>query len=289
MKNLPSPSKLTVRADLEKVLYTYIWKGQVRGYAPTNAEFDAIIAIYNLYDRALGMPSDALKGPGLDVALSNAIKHAYPQTYVKGKIPHIREAAFQNVDLCPVCGIDPPVELDHYLAKSEFRPLSIYPWNLVPLCEACNGNKLAQDSGKFVHAYFDLLPDVQFLQVEVSIENGGLITEYSIDSDAALPTPLLEKLEFQMEALSLNDRFQKDVNTYLIGHTTALYLSDEHGGGDGVRYFLNRQANVETHAFYRNHWRPVLLNALANTDEFCDGGFKEILPYRHAVDPFVVA
>lgn len=285
MKNLPSPSKLTARADLEEVLYTYNWMGEVRGYEPTDAEIDAIIAIYDLYDQALGMPSDALKGPGLDDALSHAIKHAYPQTYEKGKIPHIREAAFQNVDLCPVCGIDPPVELDHYLAKSEFGPLSLYAWNLVPLCEACNGNKLAQDSGKFVHAYFDLLPDVQFLQVEVSIENGGLITEYSIDSDAALPAPLFAKLKFQMEALSLNDRFQKDVNTYLVAHTTALHLSDKLDGGQGVRYFLSKQASVETHAFYRNHWRPVLLSALANNDVFCDGGFIQILPYGHAVDP----
>lgn len=289
MKNLPSPSKLTARADLEKVLYTYNWKGEVRGYEPTDAEIDAIVTIYDLYDQALGMPSDALTGPGLDKALRHAVKHAYLQTYEKGKIPHIREAAFQKVDLCPVCGIDPPVELDHYLAKSLFGPLSLYALNLVPLCEACNGNKLAQDSGKFVHAYFDLLPDVQFLQIEVSIENGGLITEYSIDSNAALPAPLLAKLEFQMKALSLNDRFQKDVNIYLVAHTTALHLSEKADGAHGVSDFLRRQASVETHAFYQNHWRPVLLNALANNDEFCKGGFNEILPYGHAVDPVEVA
>lgn len=282
MKNLPRPPKTTARSDLDTVLYAYNYKGEVRGYAPTDVEIDAILAIYDLYDQALGVPSDALKGPNLDPALNGAIKHAYPQTYEGGKIPHIRTTAFENVDLCPICGVDPPVELDHHLPKAVFKPLSLYAWNLVPLCEACNGAKLAGDAGKFVHAYFDTVPDVQFLQVEVSIENGGLITEYSINDNAGLASELLTKLKFQMEALSLNSRFQKDVNTNLVAHTTGLHMAAEFGGGTGVRSYLRKQAAVESRAFYRNHWRPVLLSALASHDEFCDGGFKVVLPDEQA-------
>ena len=278
MKNLPRPPKATAREDLETVLHTYNYKGEVLGYDPTDVEIDAILAIYDLYDQALGMPSEALKGPGLALALNGAIRHAYPQTYEDGKIPHIRTKAFENVDLCPICGVDPPVELDHHLPKAVYKPLSLYAWNLVPLCEACNGSKLARDAGKFVHAYFDTVPDVQFLQVEVSIENGGLITKYSVDDNADLAAPLLTKLKFQMEALSLNDRFQKDVNTNLVAHTTGLHMAAEFDGGNGVRRYLRKQAAIEAHAFYRNHWRPVLLNALGNFDEFCDGGFKDVLP-----------
>jgi hypothetical protein len=278
MKNLPYPPKTTTKTDLKAVLYTYNYKGEVRGYDPTDDEIDAILAVYDLYDQSLGAPSDALKGPGLAPALNKAIRHAYPQTYENGKIPHIREAAFEKVDLCPICGVDPPVELDHHLPKSVFLPLSLYAWNLVPLCEACNGAKLAGDAGKFVHAYFDIVPDVQFLRVNVSIENGGLITEYSIDGNADLAAALLTKLQFQMEALSLNSRFQKDVNSYLVAHTTGLHMAAGLGGVDAVRYYLRKQATVETHAFYRNHWRPVLLHALANHDDFCSGGYKNVLP-----------
>lgn len=115
--------------------------------------------------------------------------------------------------------------------------------------------------------------------------NGGLVTKYSIDSDAALPALLHAKLEFQMEALSLNNRFQKDVNTYLVAHTTGLHLSARFQGEQGVRYYLSKQASVESHAFYRNHWRPVLLSALANNDEFCEGGFIGVLPYGQADGP----
>ncbi|ASP80481.1 HNH endonuclease [Sinorhizobium meliloti] len=278
MKNLPRPPKTTARDDLETVLYIYNYKGEVRGYEPTDIEIDAILAIYDLYDQAFGMPSDALKGPGLAPALNGAIRHAYPHTYEDGKIPHVRATAFENVDLCPICGVDPPVELDHHLPKAVFEPLSLYAWNLVPLCEACNGAKLAKDAGKFLHAYFDIVPDVQFLRVEISIENGGLVTTYSVDDNAELDAPLLTKLKFQMEALSLNNRFQKDVNKYLVAHTTGLHMAAEFGGSVGVNYYLQKQAVVETHAFHRNHWRPVLLNALANHGAFCNGEFKNVLP-----------
>jgi hypothetical protein len=49
-------------------------------------------------------------------------------------------------------------------------------------------------------------------------------------------------------------------------------------GGNGVRHYLRKQACSGTAVFYRSHWRSVLLNALANHDEFCSGGFKKVLP-----------
>ncbi|MGV1785855.1 MULTISPECIES: HNH endonuclease [Agrobacterium] len=278
MRNLPKPSRDTAKADLEEVLYTYTYKNEQRGYAPTDAEILDVLAIYDLYDQTLGAPAAALKGPNLTEGLRGAIRHAYPQTYENGKIPHIRETAFEKVDMCPMCGIDPPVELDHHLAKSIYEPLSVYSRNLVPLCEACNGAKLASDSGKYAHAYFDELPDVQFLRVEVDIHDGGLVTTYEIDDAAALPPPLLAKIKFQMEALSLNARFKKDVNSYMVAHTTGLHMAADMMGGGGTRYYLRKQADIEAAKFYRNHWRPVLLYALAAHDGFCDGGFRTVLP-----------
>jgi len=278
MRNLPKPSKDTARDDLKQVLYKYRYRGEDLGYAPTDAEIDAIITIYDRYDKLLGSPSPELKGPNLATDLSAALLKSYGQTYEGGKIHHVRTNAFEKVDLCPMCGIDPPVELDHHLPKSVFKPLAIYALNLVPLCEACNGDKLAADAGKFAHAYFDLLPDVQFLKVDVAVDNGALTTLYWIDDDAGVPVPLLNKIKFQMEALSMNNRFQKDVNKYLVGHTTGIHMAAEFKGSDGVRYYLRKQAQVEEVAFYRNHWRPVLLHALARNAGFCDGEFRNVLP-----------
>jgi hypothetical protein len=50
------------------------------------------------------------------------------------------------------------------------------------------------------------------------------------------------------------------------------------GGQVGVRSLLRSQANYETNLFYRNHWRPVLLRALADLDAFTEGGFANVFP-----------
>jgi hypothetical protein len=52
----------------------------------------------------------------------------------------------------------------------------------------------------------------------------------------------------------------------------------ESGGAEGIRYYLKRQASVEFAQFHENHWRPVLLHALANHQGFCTGAFRDVLP-----------
>ncbi|HUD88651.1 MAG TPA: HNH endonuclease, partial [Xanthobacteraceae bacterium] len=76
---------------------------------------------------------------------------------------------------------------------------------------------------------------------------------------------------------SLNERYASEINTYLTSHITAFRMCFESGGTVGVQSFLNDQAEVESAAFHRNHWRPVLLGALALHLEFCDGGFLNVL------------
>jgi hypothetical protein len=50
-------------------------------------------------------------------------------------------------------------------------------------------------------------------------------------------------------------------------------------GAHGVAGYLRLQARYETKApFHRNHWRPVLLKALAAHAPFIEGGFADVLP-----------
>lgn len=281
MRNLPLPSRDTSRSDLETVLKEYKYKKQTKGYAASPEEIDAILELYDEYDEGPAVPSDALRGATLADALVEAIHAAFGQTQKKRKLKHIRSAAFKNVPQCPVCGIDPPVELDHFLPQSAFKPLSIYVRNLVPLCHACNDDKRAlhaEDDANFVHAYFDELPDVQFLKAEVSIEGGGLVVDFSIEAVDGLDAGLRKRLADQMDKLRLNDRYADEITLFALGHTVALYTSFDTGGAGEVKRYLRRQSRVERGALYRNHWRPVLLQALSEHDDFCDGGFRMVLP-----------
>ena len=265
-------------------LQVYEPKGVPRGYPATPEEFDAIIALYDAYDAAAGTPSEALKGLGLVEALRTAVHHGYELTQQGRKLAAIRVEALGGVEWCPICGISAPRELDHYLPRSAFHPLAIYVRNLVPLCHECNHSKGAAEptepARRFLHPYLEELPDVSFLRAVVSIEHGGLLVRYEIDPDSDLPGLVRERLAYQMLRLRLNERYACEINSYLTGHATALRWCFQSGGAEVVRSFLIEQAQVELDAFHRNHWRPRLLHALANHQEFCNGGFETVLPQR---------
>lgn len=64
-----------------------------------------------------------------------------------------------------------------------------------------------------------------------------------------------------------------------MGQATALREFFALGGAETVRWYLGRQADVEAAALHANHWRPVLLRALAAHTEFSSGGFQAVLPH----------
>jgi hypothetical protein len=160
-------------------------------------------------------------------------------------------------------------------------PLSIHARNLVPMCHPCNHAKLAgfgNGGAAFLHVYYDKLPDVDFLKVDVTLNGGALVATFAIDAGAALPAGFTGRLSGQMQALGLDERYQQEVNTYVASHAAALHLAHSANGQDGVRTMLRLQLRFERRAFHRNHWRPALLQALAGHDGFTDGGFAEVLP-----------
>lgn len=72
---------------------------------------------------------------------------------------------------CPSCG-EPgkPNTLDHYLPKSVYPHFSVEPFNLFPMCDACQGLKDvkigdADHPRYFLHPYFDDFLDTEVLRV----------------------------------------------------------------------------------------------------------------------------
>jgi len=125
-------------------------------YRPRSLRLKVIRAYVLAVDRQFGIASAA------------SVAHLFPQSYsfsaqLKSDMIWLYEKKFRDVrraqalwdrlliaapdNLCPHCGGDPPVELDHCLPKSKFPQLSVTPTNLVPICRNCNAYKLANDKG----------------------------------------------------------------------------------------------------------------------------------------------
>jgi len=281
MRNLPAPTRDSDRADLKKAIRRYRHGGQMLGHDISDAEIDAVVALYDLYEADGGQACNALEGPQLPEPLRDLIYAAYDKTQGDRHLKSVRDLIFTGVKLCPVCGIDPAIELDHHLPRSTFKPLAIHVRNLIPMCHACNHAKLAGfnvDGTGFLHPYYDLLPDLDFLTADIDLTGGALVVAFAIDETVALPEGFAGRLSGQMQDLKLDERYQQEVNTYISAHAAALHLAFRGSGQAGVRKILRLQTGYEVREFHRNHWRPTLLRALTLHDAFTGGGFAEILP-----------
>lgn len=75
--------------------------------------------------------------------------------------------------LCPACGeAGAPNTLDHYLPKGKYPHFCVTPYNLFPMCDACQTNKKektgdAANPRFFLHPYFDVFVANQVLELSI--------------------------------------------------------------------------------------------------------------------------
>jgi 5-methylcytosine-specific restriction endonuclease McrA len=109
-------------------------------YVLTPLERAAIHSVYQLYEQMAGQ----LQTAHLPVALAAArprLYDAYDQVQIGGRLASFRSSLLASTTSCPYCGFGELKDLDHYLPRSIFGELAIYPNNLIPSCGPCNNAK----------------------------------------------------------------------------------------------------------------------------------------------------
>lgn len=267
---LPPPDVLDVDAQLTTAL-TYA--NGVPVYPLSPVERAAIHAVYQAYNDLLGQPDPSLTPVEL-AACRGHIRECYGQVQIGGRLTALRASLLASTDVCPYCGFGEPTELDHYLPKTLYGELAIYPRNLVPCCGPCNNAKRTIVPGVppgpgLIHAYFQELPDTVFLRADVDFVGGALDVTFRIDT-AALTPALAAMLQFQLVRLKLNDRYPRQINKFLFEQRTGMVLFKELGlPAAQLASYLRRSASSLAASFGRNDWRPALLETLAANEAFC--------------------
>ena len=291
MRNLEKPSTSKSRSHLEKNIKKYKYGGKWKGYTPSSSEIDDIIDLYEQYDVATGAERLELSLPsGFSKALIAEIEKAYGKTAEGKDLFELRSQVLSNVISCPVCGIDQPKEIDHFLPKKKFPVFSIYLGNLVPLCHQCNhkkGSKTgSEEKGRFLHPYFDILPEKQFLFANLDFSQSSFSFDFYASISSADGSDFEKHLNYQIEKLNLVERYAREINLYLGSLAPSLWGSFNAKGPIGVAKFLTAQADYETKRFHINDWHAVVLAALSENSEFCGGGFKKIFEIPPSLDAF---
>ena len=236
--------------------------------------------LYRAYDEAGGVISKA-DNDRLSGAKQNTLHSLYRKTQQGGKLYYIREALFKLTDVCPMCGINEPSQLDHQMPRADWKSLSVCRMNLVPTCGICNNKKRKGESTNFVHAYYDhALSNIPFFVIEIhsSPITHRMSWKYSINKRILGNQVLADKIENQVQVVKLFRRLYKETN---------IYLSDFlYGAGRWSEQVLEvmLQAEYEKQNQQRgmNDWHTVMIKALIDSDRF---GLAEAQEYARRIKP----
>lgn len=154
------------------------------------------------------------KATNIPSAMRDVYKEKFSRQGTPGRKYYdvILNAGIEEARVCPICELEAPSQLDHYLPKSDFPLLSITPSNLIPVCSLCNG--LAA-KGNYIptgyedslyHPYFEDEPTVKWLRADIELRDGGAVCiTYGVEplEDSILH----ERLKIFLKVFNLNSRY----------------------------------------------------------------------------------
>jgi 5-methylcytosine-specific restriction endonuclease McrA len=172
---------------------------------------------------------------------------------------------------CGLCACRAASTLDHYLPRTTYPEFSVLPLNLVPACWDCNHTKATKHvrgeaaGAAFIHAYLDAgLNDVRFLYTELAVSAGEPMVSYYVDPPGDLPDGLSERIRSHFAELRLATLYLYEAVNELSERRGAIEALWDSGATTAtVAQYFRREADSVGSSAGLNHWRYVLLDALA--------------------------
>jgi hypothetical protein len=175
---------------------------------------------------------------------------------------------------CPLCGISKWETFDHFVPKSLFPDFSVLPRNLIACCWKCNhfkGNRWEREKPPVVlNAYYDPWPRKRFLTAFVDFDlRTGASVRFEVLNNVRPGRIARERLATHVDRLELLERFGEAGAEALDDYRISLSVHGHKTRAQRRRFLLQEAAGViRKHGV--NHWRAVLLDALANCTSFLD-------------------
>ena len=267
MKNLPTPLSDTNAEEIfEECVSAYRDKTKVATLLKCK---DLVRLDSELYDKVIPGKIEQFQQTSLpdDVAKIDIIK-VYTNKFVAEKSPGrkyyniIREQAKLNI--CPICGIRPVKNLDHYLPKAKYPTLSVTPNNLIPSCRDCNMDKrdsASCDSQNIpVHLYFDDIPNEPWLHVTVG---DNLEILYYISCPKTVDEGVRKRLEKHLEFYDLHELYSSHASSQIADSINMWKKVMFQSGEQALKLSLEDECeSAEKNDL--NSWKSALYRGLIN-------------------------
>lgn len=103
----------------------------------------------------------------------DAIHTAFSTSFKKRiKKSELKKVYDECNNICPFCGDRKIEEIDHYIPKEAYPEFTLYPGNLVPLCNKCNKKKGerfldTENKRQFINVYYDDIDNLNFISINI--------------------------------------------------------------------------------------------------------------------------
>lgn len=201
--------------------------------------------------------------------------YSYQSKTIRQVRENIRRQQIKTIiSTCQNCTIDSVNSIDHILPKSSYPEFIVNPINLFPCCTTCNSHKLdaiENDSGqKFLNLYLDELPNIQYLFVDISLdENKDLDFTYFLENpDNKIPAEFFLVIKNHYNKLHLFERFKLKSIEYLSELESKISAFRRRLSIEDIVIDLTTAINDEKDAYGHNHWKCILESTLINSHLF---------------------
>lgn len=229
--------------------------------------------VVRLYDRNGGCISNAMLSQFTQNEADQIHDMYGSKTYEGQDLYYIRKELFKDVDLCPLCGLNPLSQLDHQMPKSVYKPLALCRLNLVPTCGVCNNKKRAKPYYEFIHPYYaDFPTGIVFLiaNIHVNTDAHKFSWYYEIDyCQFPKNSELKKRIEKQIQHVKLMRRLMKESHRFVADIFSGISFDCK----NALKDFLRIQFNSYLKRYGRNDWRTVILFGIYISDKI---GIEEI-------------
>lgn len=175
---------------------------------------------------------------------------------------------------CPYCTLNAAGTTEHILPKSVYKEFSVHALNLIPCCAECNSKK--NDNFKdrngnplFLNFYYDILPEKQYLFVNLSFDGKGIVNfNYRLDNVNHIDVRLFNLICRHYEKLDLLTRFKtRAISEYPeIESSLRTFLPKDNV--DAFMANLKQKAMLDASSYGYNYWKVVLYLALADSNDY---------------------
>jgi hypothetical protein len=199
--------------------------------------------------------------------------YSYKNSVIQKLKVHITTTATKRIiSTCPNCTISEVNSFDHYLPKEKFPEFVVNPKNLFPSCTVCNGYKndiwVEKDKRLFLNLYLDLLPEEQYLFVDLAIDKDVVSASFFLQNKGCIEPAIFDTIMTHYSRLHLLKRFNENINEVItsLENTIKAFLSEL--ALDKIIPIIIEKSNKDKLAFGHNYWKSILEIALMNNAEY---------------------